>query len=140
MKVYDAENQILGRMASVIAKELLKGESIVVVNCEKSVLTGNPQTKKEHYAHKFERGDPIHGPFFPRQPDGIFRRTVRGMLPWDKSRGREAYRNLRVHIGVPEDVKAAEKMKVKAADADRLKVKYSTLGTIAVQIGAKKKW
>ncbi len=140
MKVYDAENQILGRMASVIAKELLKGESIVVVNCEKSVLTGNPKQKREFYAHRFERGDPIHGPFFPRQPERIFRRTVRGMLPWDKARGRDAYRNLKVFVGIPEDVRSAEKAKVRAADAEKLKVKYSTLGDIAISIGAKKKW
>lgn len=140
MKFYDAENQILGRMASVIAKDLLNGEKVVVVNCEKSVLTGNAKWKKEFYAHRFERGDPNHGPFFPRQPEGIFRRTVRGMLPWDKSRGRNAYRNLRVFVGTPEDVKKDALQKVKSADAEKLTSKYTTLGEIANLIGAKKRW
>ena len=140
MKVYDAENQILGRMASVVAKELLNGEKIVVVNCEKSVLAGNAKWKKEFYAHRYERGDPTHGPFFPMQPDRIFRRTVRGMLPWDRTRGRNAYRNLRVFVGVPDDVKKDSLQKIKVADAEKLRTKYTTLGEIASLIGAKKRW
>lgn len=140
MKIYDAENQILGRMASIIAKELLKGEKIVIVNCEKAVLAGNAKWKKEFYAHRFERGDPIHGPFFPRQPEGIFRRTVRGMLPWDRTRGRNAYRNLKVFVGMPEELKNAAKEKLKVADAEKLTTKYTTLGEIAGMIGAKKRW
>jgi large subunit ribosomal protein L13 len=140
MKVYDAENQILGRMASVIAKDLLKGEKVVVVNCEKSVLSGNLEQKKQYYAHKFERGDANHGPFFPRQPDGIFRRTVRGMLPWDKTRGRDAYRNLRVFIGVPAEVKASDAKKIESASADKLRTKFTTLGEVSSIVGAKKRW
>jgi large subunit ribosomal protein L13 len=139
MKVYDAENQILGRMASVIAKELLKGESITVINCEKSVLTGNWKWKKDFYIHRHNRGDANHGPFFPREPDGIFRRTVRGMLPWDKSRGREAYKRLRVYVGRPDEIKV-EAQKIKAADAEKLTSKYTTLGEISEMIGAKKRW
>jgi large subunit ribosomal protein L13 len=140
MKVYDAENQILGRMASVIAKQLLDGEKIVVVNCEKSVLAGDAKTKIEHYAHKYERGDPIHGPFFPKQPDRIFRRTVRGMLPWDKTRGRDAYRNLKVFVGIPEEMKNSAREKIKAADVEKLRGRYTTLADIAHMIGAKKRW
>lgn len=89
MKIYDAQNQILGRISSVIAKELLKGEKIVVVNSEKAVLSASREHLFEKYKHKYERGDPIHGPFFPKQPENIFRRTVRGMIPWDKPRGRK---------------------------------------------------
>lgn len=140
MKIYDAENQILGRMASVIAKDLLNGEKIVVVNCEKSVLSGNAKWKKEFYFHRTERGDPHHGPFFPKQPDGIFRRTVRGMLPWDKTRGRNAYKNLRVFVGIPEEMKNKSFEKVKVADAEKLKIKYTTLADLSLLIGAKKRW
>ena len=71
MIVYDAENQILGRMSSVIAKQLLKGETVFVVNAEKAVLAGSPRFKKEKYMQKYKRGDTFHGPFFPKQPDRI---------------------------------------------------------------------
>jgi len=139
MKVYDADRQILGRMASVIAKELLNGEKVIVVNCEKSVLAGNWKSKKDFYANKYERGDAIHGPFFPKQPEGIFRRTVRGMLPWDKSRGREAFRNLRVYVGVPSEVTEAAQ-KIGAASSEDKTSKMVTLGDLSMMIGAKKKW
>jgi len=140
MKVYDASNQIVGRLSSHIAKELLKGENIFVVNVEKSVLAGNPKKKKEFYLQRIHRGDPIHGPFFPKQPDEIFRRAVRGMLPWDKNKGREAFRRLKVFIGVPEDFKGKSMEKLKSADAEKLRTKYMSLEELSLYLGAKKRW
>ena len=84
MKIFDAENQILGRLSAIVAKDLLKGEKVFVVNCEKSVLSGNPKYKLSKYLEKIQKGDVKKGPFFPKTPDGIFRRTVRGMLPVKK--------------------------------------------------------
>jgi large subunit ribosomal protein L13 len=140
MKIYDAENQIVGRLATVIAKELLKGEKVVVVNAEKAVLSGDPKFKKEFYLQRIQRGDPKHGPFFPRQPDGIFRRAVRGMLPWHKPKGREAFKRLKVYIGVPEEFKNKKFEKVADADASKLKCKYITLGELSLEIDGKKRW
>ncbi len=139
-KFYNAENQILGRLCTSIAKDLLKGEKVFVVNSEKAVLSGNPKWKTKFYAKRYERGDPIHGPFFPKQPDRIFRRTVRGMLPWHKSGGRTAYRNLKVFIGVPDELKSKSFEKVSHASADRLKIKFITLEDLSLAIGAKKRW
>jgi len=140
MIVYDAENQILGRMSSVIAKQLLKGETVFVVNAEKAVLAGSPRFKKEKYMQKYKRGDTFHGPFFPKQPDRIFRRTVRGMLPWDRTKGRKAFKNLKVFIGVPEEFKSKKLEKVKIADSSRLKCRRMSLGEVSIAMGAKKKW
>ena len=140
MKIYDAENQILGRLATAIAKQLIAGEKIFVVNSEKSVLSGNPISKTKFYMERIHRGDPIHGPFFPKHPDEIFRRTVRGMLPWDKSKGRDAFKNLKVFISVPEELKGKTFEKIELADSAKLKTKYITLGEISIAIGAKKRW
>lgn len=140
MIIYDAEDQILGRLSSVIARQLLKGEKVFVVNCEKAVVAGNPKYTKEKYLNKIRRGDPLHGPFFPKQPDGIFRRTVRGMLPWDRAKGRKAYKNLKVFIGLPEELKNKKLEKLKSADANRLKCKYIDLGKLSIALGAKKRW
>ena len=140
MKIYDASNQILGRMSSVIAKELLKGEKVVVVNCEKSVVSGNPKYKSALYLKKIHRGDIKHGPFFPKTPDGIFRRTVRGMLPWHQAKGRNAFKNLKVFIGLPEQFKNKTLEKVELADANKLKSRYITLENLSISIGAKKRW
>jgi large subunit ribosomal protein L13 len=140
MIIYDAEDQILGRMSSIIAKQLLKGEIISVVNAEKSVLAGNPRYTVDKYLVKIKRGDPFHGPFFPKQPDRIFRRTVRGMLPWDRAKGRTAYKNLKVFVGVPEEFKSKNFEKVKSAHASRLKCRYISLSDVSIALGAKKRW
>jgi len=100
-KVVDASGLVLGRAASVIAKRLLNGETIVVVNAEKSVVTGGRTEVVAHYTEARARGSVRSGPHFPRYPDRIFRRTVRGMLPHLKTRGKVAFRRLTVHIGVP---------------------------------------
>ncbi len=100
--VVDATGLVLGRAASVIAKRLLGGESIVVVNAEKSVITGARAQVVAHYTEARARGSVRSGPHFPRYADRIFRRTVRGMLPHLKTRGKVAYGRLEVHIGVPD--------------------------------------
>jgi len=140
MIVYDAENQVLGRLSAAIAKNLLKGEKVFVVNCEKAVVAGNPKYTQQKYLQKIWRGDVIHGPFFPKTPDGIFRRTVRGMLPWHRPKGRNAYKNLRVFIGLPEEFKNRELKKVEGASASKLKTKALSLGEISLSIGGKRRW
>lgn len=140
MIIYDAENQILGRLSSVIAKQLLNGEKIIVVNCEKSILAGNPKFTKNKYLQKIQRGDPIHGPFFPKTPDGIFRRTVRGMLPWDRTKGRKAYKNLKVFIGLPEELKDKKLEKSDEANISDLKGRFMLLGEVSLYLGAKRRW
>lgn len=140
MKIYDATNQIVGRMSAVIAKQLLSGEKISIINAEKAVLSGNPKWKINFYMQKVHRGDPIHGPFFPKQPNLILLRTIRGMIPWDRTRGRNAYRNLKVFVGVPDEFQGKQFEKVSVADASGLKMKPITLGDLSIQLGAKKRW
>ena len=140
MKVYDLTGMILGRAATRIAKDLLKGEEVRVVNCEKAVISGNPEYTKKHYLERRWRGDPHHGPFFPRTPQGIVRRAIRGMLPFHKPRGREAFKKLRVYVSVPEDLKKAEFIQLKDADVNRLKCKYITVEDLSLALGSKKRW
>jgi large subunit ribosomal protein L13 len=137
--IIDVENQILGRVASEIAKKLLEGEKVFVVNCEKAVISGNPKYTIKKYLEKIQRGDPKHGPFFPKTPDGIFRATVRGMLPWDRAKGRKAFKNLKVFIGIPEELKN-KKFEKTGKDANKLKCKYITLEELSLALGAKKTW
>ena len=141
VKIYDAEDQIIGRMASVIAKQLLNGERVFVVNVGNAVLIGNRKDKLATYKTKRERGDPHHGPFFPKTADGIFRRTVRGMLPWDRTRGREAYRRLRVYADIPVELRGKEEQfeKIETADRKKTRARYVELGELAAALGAKKR-
>ena len=104
--VVDATDQILGRLASVVAKQLLMGERVVILNAEKALISGRRTSIIRAAKQRLERrtrGSKAKGPKHPRRPDGIVRRTVRGMLPWDKPRGHTAYKRLRVFIGVPVD-------------------------------------
>jgi len=140
MKIYDGAGQIAGRLATRIAKDLLNGEEVVVVNAEKIILSGKKEAKLKEFQARRARGDPKKGPFYPRYPDGIFRRMVRGMLPWHKPKGRKAFKRLKVYIGEPEEFKHKEKIKLKDADASKLKVKYVSLGEISVLLGAEKRW
>jgi large subunit ribosomal protein L13 len=97
----DATGLILGRAASEIAQKLLRGENVVVVNAERSVVTGSRASVIAEYTARRARGSKRTGPHYPRYPDRIFRRTVRGMVPHLKTRGKEALDRLEVYIGVP---------------------------------------
>ena len=140
MKIYDASGQILGRIATRIAKDLLKGETVHVINCEKAVIAGNPDYTKKIYLERTQRGDPHHGPFFPKTPKGIVRRTIRGMIPYKKPLGRKAFKRLKVWIGIPEELKGKEYIKLKDADVSKLRTKHITIGDLSVYLGAKKRW
>ncbi len=100
--VIDASGLVMGRAASLIAQRLLAGENIVVIRAEKAVVTGSRASVLETYRANRARGSVRSGPHFPRNPDRIFRRAVRGMVPHLKSRGKAAYDRLTVYIGCPE--------------------------------------
>ncbi len=136
-KVIDAEGHILGRLCSVIAKRLLSGEKIVVVNAEKAIVTGSKTNVFQRYKDKYDRGSKEKGPYFPRHPERIFKRTVRGMLPWDSRRGREAYRRLRVFIGVPEELKGKEFEKIEDALFEKVSKteKFVMLEDVSTHLG-----
>ena len=113
--VIDGEGHILGRLASIVAKRLLNGEKIVVVNAEKIMVSGDRDEILRRYKEKYDRGSKDYGPHFPRHPEKIFKRTVRGMLPHKDYRGRNAFKNLRVFISIPEELMDKEMERVEDA-------------------------
>jgi len=131
--IVDADGAVLGRLAAKVSKELLKNENIVVINSEKIIVSGNPDAIFKSFHQRRDRGDPIKGPFYPRYPDRIFRRTVRGMLPYKKERGRNALRKLKVYMGNPENLKGEKIGKT----SDDLRCKFVTLENICKRLGAK---
>ncbi|MBT4351479.1 50S ribosomal protein L13 [archaeon] len=138
MIVIDATNQILGRMATVVAKKALNGEKVSVVNCENAVISGDKKKILEKYKTSRERGTPSTGPFIHRYPDRMVRRTIRGMLPRDKARGKEAFGRVMCYLGVPEDLKDKEMLVLEKSDMKKLDVlKYIDLKTLSKRLGAK---
>ncbi len=141
MLVIDATNLILGRLASFAAKKALEGEEIVIVNSEKAVISGKKDSIFEFYKQRRARGNPLKGPYYPRMPDRILRRAIRGMLPWHKPRGREAFKRVMCYIGIPEKYKNQEFISIKEADYSKLKkTGFITLGKLAEMLGAKVRW
>ena len=133
--VVNGEGLILGRMCSKVAKRLLNGEQIIIVNAEKVVLSGKRKSKVAE-AHVFlEVGAPERGPFHSRRPDRIVRKTVRGMVPWRLPKGKSAYKRLKVYMGVPEELKSQPMETVDQALASKLKGPHFTLAELAELIG-----
>jgi len=133
--VINAEGLILGRMASQIAKRLLKGEEIVVVNVERTVLSGKKRHKVPEAKVFLEVGHLRWGPAHYRRPDRIVRRTVRGMLPYDQPKGKQAYKRIKTFIGMPDEFKGAAMETIETAHVKKLTCPYFTVGEFAKEIG-----
>ncbi len=111
-RVYvDATNQIAGRLCSKVAKLILSGKAVSVVNADKALISGARNAVITEWKQRLEiasRVNPIYGPIHPRRPDTILRRMVRGMVPRRKPKGPAAMKRLRVYIGIPEKFKAMQ--------------------------------
>ncbi len=138
--IIDATNTIVGRVGSYAAKQALGGANVKIINAEKAIMTGNKATIFAKYMHvRVERGQIRHGPYMHRGSDRFVRRIVRGMLPFEKTRGQNAYRNVMCYIGVPPELKGA-KAEVLGAKANVNKLKtlnYVTISELCKHLGAK---
>lgn len=110
--IIDAKNTILGRLAAYAAKQALQGENIDIVNCELAIITGTKKKIIESYRERVERGEPFHGPFFPKTPHMLVRRTCRGMIPYKTKKGSTAYKKIKCYKGVPNQFKDKEAIKL----------------------------
>jgi large subunit ribosomal protein L13 len=138
--VVDAANCIVGRMCSHVSKLLLQGNRVAIVNAEKAMLSGNRYKTISLYKEHLEINsvtNPIHGPFHPRRPDTILTKMVRGMIPKSKASGIEAFKRLRVYIGIPEELKNIEQESFNDSMITKPASYYITVGDVAKQIGWK---
>ncbi|MBS1194469.1 MAG: 50S ribosomal protein L13 [Methanomicrobiales archaeon] len=136
--VVNAEGMILGRMASLLAHRLMAGEEIAVVNAEKAVISGTKARVFAIYEKKRSRGSREGGPFFPRRPDHLVKRTIRGMLPYKREPGREAFHRVKVYVGVPPEFAGKEMESFPEAHVSRLSSpRYVTVGAVSTFMGAK---
>ncbi len=112
MKVIDGKNAILGRLASHVAKEALKGEEIIILNCDQIIITGNKKNIKESFEKKRGRvGSSQKGPKHSKTSEKIVKRTIRGMLPdHRKGRGKIAYKKIKCYVGIPKEFQDSKKI------------------------------
>lgn len=111
--VIDAENKVLGRMATEIANILSgknkpiytphvdTGDFVVVINAEKVKLTGNKWNQKNHVYHTGYPGGLKEIPYsrlVKEKPEKIIELAVKGMLP-KSSLGRGMIKKMKVYAG-----------------------------------------
>jgi large subunit ribosomal protein L13 len=135
--VIDARDCIMGRVASEVAQRALAGETVAIINAEDAVITGSEDDIMSVYEKRIDIGSD-RGPYYPKRPDRIFKRSVRGMIPYKKPRGREALENVRVYVGNPfdEDGEVLDETSL-----DRLSsIKFVSLGEISEKLGANVTW
>ena len=142
--VVDLTMHRLGRAASRIAKMLLKGVNVTVVNVEKAIITGKKEAILERYKFLISRralASPKRGTvWYPRRPERIFQYTVYRMLPRHNKRWKEALKRLKIYVGVPKELEGAEKMVIEDAILRELMsrsgrvIRYMTLGELSREL------
>jgi large subunit ribosomal protein L13 len=120
--VFDAENQVLGRIATQIANILRgknkptytpsvdTGDFVIVVNAEKIMLTGAKYDDKIYYSHSgFPGGikSISAGKLLQKKPEDVIRKAVKGMLPKNKL-ARHMLSKLKVYAGTDHPHKAQQ--------------------------------
>jgi large subunit ribosomal protein L13 len=135
-KVYDATNLVMGRLCSYVAKELLLGATIEIVNINECIITGNPTSIYEKYKVHREKGRPTKGPFIHRKEGDLFKRSLKRMLPFKTTRGREAFARLKVYKGVPIRLKEVKFKTIESANVSKVpNLKYVKLSQVSKFLG-----
>jgi len=119
--IIDGNNLILGRVATIAAKRAMQGEPVVILNCEKMIVTGKKEFLLNKFQERQDRGHPYYGPYVPKMPDRLVRRTIRGMLPYKQTRGLEAFRRVKCYIGIPDQFKSHKIETLPEADYSKLR-------------------
>ena len=109
----DAENEVLGRLATKVAMFLRGkyktnftphvdcGDYVIIINAEKVKLTGEKFTDKQYVSHTgYPGGQRFATPreLMAKKPYAVIEKAVKGMLPKNRL-GRELFRNLHVYAG-----------------------------------------
>jgi len=138
IRIFDAENIVVGRLGAKAAKAALLGDKVVIVNIEKAIITGNRRTVIDAWKAKTNirtSYNPRKGPFHQRRPDKMVRKMIRGMLPWPRPRGRDALKRIHVFMGVPDEYADKEKIVLEDSKYRSLTRKYITVGDLSHELG-----
>jgi len=133
--IIDASGATLGRLSTNAAKRLLNGEEVAIVNTEKAIISGKKPAIKNHYKQKREVGTYRKGPFFPRTPERIVKRTIRGMIPYQTPHGRVAFKRLKCYVGIPKEFEGKKTESIK--EAEKQPVDFVTIEELSRYLGAK---
>jgi|TARA_Y100000310_G_C20649030_1_gene798316 large subunit ribosomal protein L13 len=131
--IVDGNDLIIGRASTVIAKKLMMGEKVDVINCEEMVITGGKKNVFDKYKRKKIMGVPSKGPFQPKRPDMFVKRIIRGMVPYKQPKGRDAFKRVKCYIGKGVE---GEAQTIKVASIDKVpNLKYVKVKDICKELG-----
>lgn len=134
----DGSRLRLGRVASAVAKQLIKGEKVVIVNAEKIVVSGSRASVMSKYERwmklrTFKNPEDV-GPKQHRGPDRLTFNAVKNMLPKSPT-GKDALKHLKVYMGIPESLREMQFQRIEEADVKYLRGAYMSLGEISKSLG-----
>ncbi len=135
--IVDGTNLIAGRLCSHVAKLLIEGNRVSIVNTENIMLSGDRDAIIKSYREFLEIAsinNPKFGPFHPRRPDTIITKMVRGMLP-KKPSGKTALKRLRAYLGVPDELRSMTKTQFEDAKIRRASPYYTSVGELGRMVG-----
>mmetsp|Transcript_29369 Transcript_29369/g.84370 ORF Transcript_29369/g.84370 Transcript_29369/m.84370 type:complete len:202 (+) Transcript_29369:95-700(+) len=141
--VIDCKGHLLGRLASILAKELLNGQKVVCVRTEEVNISGSLYRNKLKYAsfkRKHMNSNPRRGMYHYRAPSKILWRCIRGMVPHKTARGAAALDRMKAFEGCPHPYDKKKKMVIPSAlKALRLKPerRFCKLGDLSREYGWK---
>ena len=137
--IINAENLIIGRIATFASKQALLGEKVEIVNSEKAVVSGTKLAVVKRYKKYFDRGTPSKGPFIPKSPERLLKRIIRGMLPYKQPKGKLAFNRIKCYVGVPENFKDQKVETFEYLNKNKLpNTNFVTIKEISVHLGGKK--
>lgn len=131
--IIDAEGLVLGRLATEVASRLRgkhkptfaphidTGDHVIIINCDKVVLTSGKAEKKKVFRHSgFPGGikEQTFADLMEKKPEDAVRNTVRGMLPKNRL-GRAQLKKLKVYAGPNHPHAAQQPQVLELADARR---------------------
>lgn len=134
----DGADHLAGRLSSNVAKMLLQGNHVTIVNCEKIMLSGSKKNIVKNYKDFLAIASilhPKHGPYHPRKPDTMITRMIRGMLPRKKPSGQAALKRLRAYIGVPSQLRSSKKIVLDNAKITKSPANYISMADLAREVG-----
>jgi len=107
--IIDGNNAILGRLSSYVAKQVIKGEEIMIVNCNKIIITGAIKNIKKEFSQKRSRvGSSQKGPKIHKDSIKIVKKTISNMLP--KKRKEKLLKKVLCYSNCPEKFKKIKKI------------------------------
>jgi len=137
--IVDAKGLVAGRLSTKLAKLLIQGESITLLNAEEAIIVGNKVNIMEKFKLRVDaavKSNPHFGPKYARIPDRMLRRMIKGMLPIKQTTKEKIIKRLKVYNAVPKEF-AKEKAVFFGEFACNGRHSFMTLKEIADLLGGR---